>query len=174
MCPKLMSQETREKIGAAHRGKAFSKEHRRKLSKAKLGNRNRWKGGRCLREGGYIGVNSPGHPRIDLRGYVLEHVLVAERALGKYLPAGAVIHHFPKLPSEQLVICQDDTYHKLLHQRQRAFFACGHANWRKCYICKQYDAPDRLILRDPRHGACHRDCWNEDRRRRYAIRQKMG
>jgi hypothetical protein len=43
--------------------------------------------------GGYIKVMCKGHPRADHGGYVFEHILVAEKALGEYIPEGHVIHH---------------------------------------------------------------------------------
>src|SRR5215831_11652702 len=45
----------------------------------------RWKGGRTLKCG-YVMVHMSDHPRADLNGYVREHVLIAEAALGKSLP----------------------------------------------------------------------------------------
>ncbi len=52
-----------------------------------------WKGGRITDNDGYIKVRFPKHPRSDSGGYVLEHILVAEQALGEYIPKGHVIHH---------------------------------------------------------------------------------
>lgn len=77
-----------------------------------------------------------------------EHVLVAERILGKRLPAGAEIHHIDgnkrnNTPSN-LVICPSREYHLLLHMRERALNACGNASWRHCYYCKEYDALSNL------------------------------
>ena len=50
-----------------------------------------------------------------------EHVKIAEKALGKKLPAGAVVHHLDENPSNNdprnLVICPSEKYHKLLHHR---------------------------------------------------------
>ena len=77
--------------------------------------------------------------------------MVAEKALGKPLPKGAEIHHYGKRDDNtKLVICQDQAYHKLLHRRMRAIKACGHASWRKCQYCKQYDKPENLHVK-----GCH-------------------
>lgn len=45
----------------------------------------------------------------------------AVKALGRPLPAGAIVHHADCSRSEfaPLVICQDEPYHKLLHARTR-------------------------------------------------------
>lgn len=78
-------------------------------------NRN-WKGGRT-KTGKYPATYAPDHPRGAANGYVHDHVLLAEKALGKALPLKAVVHHHTP---EQLVICQNQAYHLLLHRRQRA------------------------------------------------------
>ena len=58
-----------------------------------------------------------------------EHILIAERALGRYLPDGAEIHHVDENKrnnaNRNLVICQDSAYHKLLHVRTRVLKAGG-------------------------------------------------
>lgn len=90
-----------------------------------------------------------------------EHILIAEKALGRKLPEGVEIHHvdgngFNNSPNN-LVICPDSAYHNLLHQRQRAFDACGNYNWRKCPYCKQYDDPANLVFHkgnQPAHLTC--------------------
>lgn len=85
----------------------------------------------------------------------IAHQVSAEKALGKPLPEGAVVHHHS---ANQLVICQDDTYHKLLHVRERAIKACGHAGWRKCKICKKYDDPANLYIQAHNRHVFHREC----------------
>ena len=86
-----------------------------------------WKGGKIKRKDGTC-TRCPGHPRAH-NNYVYDHILKAEKALGKPLPLKAVVHHHTP---EQLVICQDQAYHLFLHQRKRAHEACGYANWLKC------------------------------------------
>lgn len=50
-----------------------------------------------------------------------EHIILAEKALGKQLPYGAVVHHM-SAPDDnhgpfKLVVCPDQAYHMLLHKR---------------------------------------------------------
>lgn len=51
-----------------------------------------WKGGRVQRKG-YWYIYAPDHPRCTKAGYVLEHRLVMEGALGRYLERHEVVHH---------------------------------------------------------------------------------
>ncbi len=130
-----------------------------------------WKGGRHLRRDGYRMIRLAGHPRANSAGYVLEHILVAEKALGKPLPPGASVHHHNKNRSENhgnLVICQDEAYHNLIERRTKAYFACGNADWRKCCFCKEYDDPDNLqTAGNPYERTFHLTCAARYARRRY-------
>ncbi len=51
------------------------------------------------------------------------HVVVAEKALGKSLPKGAVVHHIDRNKQNNkptnLVVCPNQAYHLLLHKRMR-------------------------------------------------------
>lgn len=105
-----------------------------------------------------------------------EHRIVAAKALGKPLPAVAVVHHVDENrenndPSN-LVICPDNKYHRLIHQRLNAFNATGHYDWRKCPYCKQYDDPQNMRAEkcsngEPRcvHVACRNGFQNSRRKK---------
>lgn len=91
--------------------------------------------------GGYPGVSGQIHPRAA-HGYVRQHILVAEKALGHYLPNNAVVHHVDRdkknNANANLVICEDSAYHCLLHVRQRIVDAGGDPNNQKlCHACRE-------------------------------------
>lgn len=126
-----------------------------------------WKGGRITTDGGYVKIRRPEHPRANSVGYVREHVVIAERVLGKALPDKAEVHHVngdgTDNRNQNLVICQNNEYHKLLERRGRALATCGHANWRKCVHCKRYDDPQNgMYIKGP--ISVHRECRNRYQR----------
>ena len=107
-----------------------------------------WHGGKTV-VNGYLHVLSENHHRANYNGYVREHIVSAEKALGKPLPDGVVVHHAngDKTKTKgNLIICQDNTYHKLLHRRMRTFKACGYTDWVKCRECKKYDDPNIMTV----------------------------
>lgn len=87
------------------------------------------------------------HPHADKRGRVLEYRLKVEKTIGRYLTKKEVVHHhYNKDGSTSLVLCNNNIYHNLLHIRELALRYCGHANWRKCQYCKEYDDPKHLSI----------------------------
>lgn len=79
LCPvygKKASQETREKMSRIQRQKAAeNKKYRRRHSQ------------------GYGLLYLPNHPCADRSGYVLEHRLVVEQHIGRYLSPDEIVHH---------------------------------------------------------------------------------
>lgn len=94
---------------------------------------------------------------------VMEHVLVVERALGKRLPKGAIVHHFDgdrlNNANDDLIVCPDNAYHMLLHARQRAYEASGHADWLRCQICGGWSPPSEIRHYLPSNTKWHAACW---------------
>jgi len=83
--------------GHSRRGAKHTDYVRRKLSEfaqKRLGNlANNWKGGRADHGDGYIMIHKPDHPYCTKRGYVMEHRLVMEAHLGRYLDPSEIVHH---------------------------------------------------------------------------------
>jgi len=107
----------------------------------------------------------------------LVHVVIAEKAIGKPLPSGAQIHHVDGNPSNNansnLVICQDQKYHALLHIRQRALLAGGDPNTQRvCYKCKRLVLISDLASGGRRDGNICRPCINEYFRQRNAAKRR--
>ena len=61
--------------------------------KSHVGKNNpNWKGGKRFNNGEYYAVHCPSHPRAH-NGRVLEHILIAEEMLGRFLKDDEVVHH---------------------------------------------------------------------------------
>jgi hypothetical protein len=52
-----------------------------------------WKGGRTIDRDGYVRLYKPDHPWPRRGGYVLEHVVVMELAIGRRLEPDETVHH---------------------------------------------------------------------------------
>ena len=54
---------------------------------------SKWQGGRVVERDGYISIYRPGHPFANATGRVMEHRLVVEERIGRYLDPEEIIHH---------------------------------------------------------------------------------
>jgi hypothetical protein len=109
-----------------------------------------------------------GYVRIG-RSY--EHNVVAESVLGKKMSFPHEIHHINGIRSdnrkENLVICEDRKYHRLLHARKRALIFCGDANKRSCIFCKKFDYLENMVFnKKTGKGICHPKCRNKYKQKR--------
>ena len=97
----------------------------RKISKTLLGKYSgikhpRWNGGKYKRKDGYIVIYSPNHPKIKKNPYILEHILVMEKYLGRYLKPEERVHHINNKRAdnriENLRLFSTNSEHCIFHQ----------------------------------------------------------
>ena len=99
------SQETIAKLRAARlvnnpmKGNQHSEETKAKMraaaqSRPHTGEQaTRWQGGRHVDNKGRVFIHMPGHPNAPEPNYILEHRLVMEQHLGRYLRSDEHVHH---------------------------------------------------------------------------------
>ena len=103
---------------------------------------------------------------------VYEHRSVAELALGRALPQGAVVHHADLDKSNNdpsnLVICPDQAYHRHLHARLSVVAAGYDPNTHKrCSYCKTYHTKSEFSTSPSNYDGLNATCrrsTNEYRR----------
>lgn len=80
----------------------------------------RWKGGK-LKQAGYIMILCPNHPFSGVKGYVMEHRLIAEKYLKRYLTKKEIVHHINQKRNdnrpENLYLCKNIKEHKFFHRK---------------------------------------------------------
>jgi hypothetical protein len=82
-----------------------------------------WKGGRLVMLNGVVLIYQPNHHRADCKGYVQEHILSAEKALGHPICMPAVVHHIDGNRGNNspynLIVFADTAMHTSFHRRQK-------------------------------------------------------
>src|SRR3990167_5515273 len=125
-------------------------------------------------------------------GRTYEHILVAEKALGRRLPPGAIVHHVDEDPTNNaptnLVILQSQAEHLALHARLRIQRAGGDP-WTekicsKCQRAKHRHAFNKCRSTSDRLSHRCRECsrahakqypsrWTERRAEQQRVRRAM-
>ena len=83
------TEETKKKISESKKGKFFKK--------------SKYGGHTKTRSDGYIAVYVPQHPGANKDGYVMEHILVMEEHIGRYLTEDEVVHHVNRNRSDNRI-----------------------------------------------------------------------
>ena len=107
----ILTENHKQKISQALRGKPKSEEHRKHLSEIKL------KGLKISH--GYVLIYKPEHPNHDNKGYVPEHRLVMEKHLDRYLKRSEDVHHKNENKQDNriqnLQLTPNRSKHRLVH-----------------------------------------------------------
>lgn len=109
----VMTDRTRQRLSSAkmgrastQKGKRLSTETRKKISESHKGMfriHTKYGGHKKKRADGYIAIYCPSHKRASKEGYVLEHILVAEEAIGRSLAPDEVVHHKNRIRDDNRV-----------------------------------------------------------------------
>lgn len=62
-----------------------------------------WKGGLTKTSDGHIYEYCPSHPYTSKRGYVMQHRLVMEKYLGRYLKPEEIVHHINGIKTDNRI-----------------------------------------------------------------------
>jgi hypothetical protein len=86
-----------------------------------------WKGGR-IEKAGYIVLWMPQHHRADAKGYVKEHIIVAEQKIGRELRDNEVVHHINRNKKDnrpENLAVMTRSQHSKLHNPKGLCKVCG-------------------------------------------------
>jgi hypothetical protein len=118
-------RENARRVGRGRKGAKQSDEAKRKISDAKKGCllKPSEYGGHVKNRSGYLYVYNPTHPHCSVDGYVMEHRLVIEAALGRYLKRDEVVHHINENKKdnrlENLMVMTPDEHMRLHNQKRQ-------------------------------------------------------
>ena len=115
---RIVSKETRDKMRVAFQkrkvrdGYILSPEARKKISLANKGkerldirgeNHPNWNNGRTITTQGYVAIYNPYHPFANNRGYVVEHRLIMEKKINRFLRKEEVVHHINNIKTDNRI-----------------------------------------------------------------------
>ena len=80
-----------------------------------------WKGGKNKDHGHYILILKPEHPFCSRHGYVLEHRIIIEAHLGRYLKSTEITHHRNEIRDdnriENFILFKNEGFHMWFHRK---------------------------------------------------------
>ena len=121
---KPVSDKERANRSKAQKGKVISEKQRRQISENNSCNFNGLNGyGHTKKHnGGYVLAYAPKHPRAHKDGYVMLHTVIMERAIGRYLNEGEVVHHINRNKEDnrlENLRLMDKKEHMRMHMKER-------------------------------------------------------
>ena len=82
-----------------------------------------WKGGKRKIHDNYVLINKPEHPYCDNDGCVLEHRLIMEDLIGRYLKPSEVVHYLNGIDddnrTQNLELLDINSQHISIHAKRR-------------------------------------------------------
>lgn len=133
--------------GHQSKGKRLTPAHRAKAARHMEDN-GRWRGGKFVDPDGYVLVKRWDHPYHRKGGYVLEHRLVMETQLGRYLESDEIVHHINGNAQdnrvENLELMHQDRHATITRQGRKFPSKKGlTGDWYTCEVCgnKFYRSP---------------------------------
>lgn len=113
----------------------------------------KWRGGRQIQASGYIYIHAPDHPYATKHGTVMEHRLVMEAKLGRYLDPEEVVHHINHVRDDNriknLELSPSQGEHRRLH---------GYYEERRCATCGAPVTRSRAQRNRWSRSFCSRKC----------------
>ena len=128
---KRITNRTKERIKLSQQGNSYRKGYkcsistRLKMSFSKTGKfikPSKFGGHRKRRNDGYIAVYVPTHPFAGKEGYVMEHILVVENSIKRYLKPDEVVHHVNRIRDDNRIEnlqLMNFKEHASLHAKER-------------------------------------------------------
>lgn len=122
---KHLTDDAKAKIGTANKNNTYRKnkkatnDTKTKISNAKL---KKGVGHKKTRKDGYIAIYFPDHPKSNKDGYIMEHDLVMECFIGRWLNDNEVVHHINKKRNDNRIEnlkLMTNSEHARLHATER-------------------------------------------------------